>query len=650
MFPENVMYYGKPDDLPATRTLRAGPLTVLYDNGDLRYIRLGEHEVIRRLYSAVRDHNWGTVLPVFANVQINEQTDSFHIQYDVENRQDDIHFVWHGDISGEADGTIRFAMRGEALTTFRRNRVGFCILHPLTCAGAKARVEHVDGSVEEATFPTLIAPQYIIDGIIKPVFPFNEMRALSHEVMPGVWAELRMEGDIFELEDQRNWLDASYKTYCTPLRLPFPVEVPRGAVIEQVLTLRISGVQSAAAVVTDETVRVVLPEDARRLPLIGIKSASHDQPLTDSQIDRLKALHLAHLRITVAMTTAGYAQRLHRADAEATALGVPLEIAVRLSHDHAESDSQAFARLLSELKARVARLIVLREGEQTTAAETVRLLRQYVSNVTIVGGADANFCELNRERTVLPELASVVDALTFSANPQVHAFDNASIVETLTTIPAAVETARTIGSGKPVLISPITFKMRSNPYATGAARQTPAGQLPSQVDVRQMSLFGAAWTLGCIAALISSGVQSATFYETTCWLGVMDNSAGSPSVTPQFYSVPDMTFPLYHVLADVGECAGADGRVLQVSDPLRATGIVLMKDGRLRILLANLTAQSQTIALPMPLAASRLRLLDETTFEQAARHPSHYRAQSVALSENTTSLTLRPYAVACIDQ
>ncbi|MDX2140179.1 MAG: hypothetical protein SF123_18975 [Chloroflexota bacterium] len=650
MFPQNVMYYGKPDDQPTMRTLRAGPLTVLYENGDLRYIRLGEHEVIRRLYSAVRDHNWGTVLPVFSNVQINEQADSFHIQYDVENRQDDIHFVWHGEISGEADGTIRFAMRGEALTTFRRNRVGFCILHPSECAGTKARVEHVDGSVEEATFPTHIFPQYIVDGIIKPVFPFNEMRALSHEVMPGVWAELRLEGDIFEMEDQRNWLDASYKTYCTPLRLPFPVEVPRGTVIEQSLTLRISAAQSAAPLMSDDKVYITMPEQVRRLPLLGIESASHDEPLSTSQLERLKALHLAHLRVTIDMAMANNAPRLQRADAEATTLDVPLEIAVRLSRENVEANLQAFVTLLSALKANVARLIVLRAGELTTAADTVRLLRQHISNVSIVSGTDANFCELNRERAALPQLAEQVDALTFSANPQVHAFDNASLVETLTTIPAAVETARSVGSGKPAIVSPITFKMRLNPYATAAATATAIDRLPSQVDVRQMSLFGAAWTLGCISALVSSGVESATLYETTGWLGVMDTEAGAPAVTPQFYSAPGMTFPLYHVLADVGEFAGADAQPLHVSDPLRATGIALVKDGRLRILIANLTARAQMIPLPMPLAMARLRLLDETTFEQAAHHPAQYREQSDALPENTTSLPLRPYAVACIDQ
>ena len=32
-------------------------------------------------------------------------------------------------------------------------------------------------------------------------------------------------GETFEMEDQRNWTDASFKTYCTPLSLPYPIKI-----------------------------------------------------------------------------------------------------------------------------------------------------------------------------------------------------------------------------------------------------------------------------------------------------------------------------------------------------------------------------------------------------------------------------------------
>jgi hypothetical protein len=230
MLPTRVLLHGKDEPLAERRQLRAGPLTATWENGDLRYIALGDHEILRRVYVAVRDQNWGTVAPVMKNLMMDVGPDTFRITYDVENRQDEICFAWSGAISGESDGTIRFSMDGVACSTFRRNRIGFCVLHPAQAAGAAAQVTHVDGLAEHGHLPIHIVPS-------QPVLPFAEMQAMRHEVIPGVWAELAFEGEVFEMEDQRNWSDASYKTFGTPLRLPFPVEVEVGTRIAQSITL-----------------------------------------------------------------------------------------------------------------------------------------------------------------------------------------------------------------------------------------------------------------------------------------------------------------------------------------------------------------------------------------------------------------------------
>jgi hypothetical protein len=41
-------YYGSPEALPARRELRAGPLTAVYEAGDLRYVKVGGVEFCRR--------------------------------------------------------------------------------------------------------------------------------------------------------------------------------------------------------------------------------------------------------------------------------------------------------------------------------------------------------------------------------------------------------------------------------------------------------------------------------------------------------------------------------------------------------------------------------------------------------------------------
>src|SRR4030095_1455830 len=140
--------------------------------------------------------------------------------------------TWRGTRKGSSDGTLVYSMDGEARSGFLRSRIGICVLHPARdCAGAACRVEHADGSVEEGSFPALISADQ----------PFLEVRAIAHEVAPGVRAEVRFEGDVFEMEDQRNWTDASFKTYSTPLAIPFPVEVRSGDCVRQSVALTLRG-------------------------------------------------------------------------------------------------------------------------------------------------------------------------------------------------------------------------------------------------------------------------------------------------------------------------------------------------------------------------------------------------------------------------
>ena len=135
-----------------------------------------------------------------SNIREEIKDNSFRVIYDAENKQNEIDFFWQGTIIGEANGTITFTMKGEARSTFLRNRLGFCILHPIQeCTGQECIIENVNGAVIRAIFPRYISPHP----------PFTDMRSIAHEVEPGVWAQVRFEGDIFETEDQRNWTEAS---------------------------------------------------------------------------------------------------------------------------------------------------------------------------------------------------------------------------------------------------------------------------------------------------------------------------------------------------------------------------------------------------------------------------------------------------------
>jgi hypothetical protein len=633
-----VLLDGGDETAPLVRELRAGPLRLLFENGDLRYLKVGEHEVIRRIYVAVRDRNWGTILPRFSNLAIEAGNESFQITFDAHHQEGAIDFRWHGTIVGEASGAITYRMAGEALATFWRNRIGICVLHPASSAGASYVVEHPDGSTDAGILPVDIAPHQ----------PMREMRALTHEVIPGVRAEVRFEGDVFEMEDQRNWTDASFKTYSTPLELPYPVEVTAGTRVVQSVTLSIHGEVPPTRATSAPLTFQIQPDEGDRLPRIGLGFARHEPPLSSGEIERLRALHLAHLRVDLHLKDVAYGDLLRQATAAARALGIGLEVALFVGTTP-EAELTRLADLLAVIRPPIDAWLIFRDGEIVTSAASLGLARETLAAASprarFGGGTNQFFTELNRNRPP----ADAFDLIAYSVNPQVHAFDNRSLVETLPVQATTVESTRRFLGQTPVAISPITLRPRG---ALSVASAGPADQdPPSSVDPRQLSLLGAGWTLGSLKYVAASGAARVTYYETTGRRGVMETDAGSPR-SDQFPPLPGAVFPLYHVFADVGEFA--TGRVVASvsSDPLRVEGIVLTQPGRTRILLANLTGEScsvELLGLPDPL---RLTTLDETNVLDALRAPEAFRARPgnlVRAREGRLMLDLRPYALARLD-
>ena len=673
---KNVLYYGKEEPLPERIPLRAGPLTLSYEQGDLRYIKLGDREILRRIYVAIRDRNWSTILSSFSNIHMDIQADSFHITYEVENKRAEIDFTWKGEISGDAQGKITFSMQGLARSSFMRNRIGFCVLHPAACAGAAARVEHVDGQIESGSFPEIISAD-------QPVQPFAELRSFAHQVSPGVWAEVSFMGDIFEMEDQRNWTDASYKTFCTPLRLTYPVQIETGTQIIQSVTLvirdkRTTTAKGAALEILDRTQPVTFSLQSAKtypLPHIGLGVASHGQPLNAIEIARLKALHLHHLRVDLLLSSADFPGLLDLAAAQAKALGVSLEVALVLD-DHPKEGLARLRQAVERIMPPVTTWLVYPVKEifkgGSPTHQVVEAARKHLSGL-IPGarfGAGTNTDLIFMQRT--PPPLDLLDFVTFAINPQVHAFDDASIVEALEAQAAAVRTARHISSGKPrctpmypspmysspmysspspVIVSPVTLKPPHNPYATGPAPALLPGELPPQVDPRQMSLLGAGWTAGSLKYLAESGVQSITYYETTGWRGVMETEYGCP-MPEVFHSTPGSVFPLYHVLADFGEFSGGEVIHSRSSNALVVDGLSLRKGEKTRVILANFTEESQPVSIQGLGAHAWVRLLDETNAEEALLAPEKFRLSAgvqYPIAGGSLQLTLLPYAVARID-
>ncbi len=388
----------------------------------------------------------------------------------------------------------------------------------------------------------------------------------------------------------------------------------------------------------------------KALPQIGLGVASHGQPLSEMELARLAVLNLAHLRVGLRLAEPGYEANLRQAAAEAGAIGAQLEIALFVSDD-ADAELAGFVRLLAEIRPSVGRWLIFHEHEATTSEPWIRLARArlaaYDPTIPIGSGTNVFFTELNRNRPPIADL----DLVCYSLNPQVHAFDNLSLAETLAAQAATVASARQFIGDTPLAVTPVTLKMRFNPNATGPEPEPEPDQLPPQVDVRQMSLFGAGWTVGSLNQLAGSDVQSLTYFETSGWRGVIETKAGSP-LPNKLQSLPGSVFPMYHVFADVGEFSGGEVLPTRSSNSLLVEALALRQAGRQRLLLANLSHESQQISVSGLPERVAVRLLDETNAEAAMLEPEIFRARPPDFfntSDGVLELHLLPFALARID-
>jgi hypothetical protein len=623
------------------RIVRAGPATALLDGGFLRRIRVGADEVLRGVYAAVRDQNWGTIEPHYPRYEVEQGDDRFRVSFTAEHRAGEIDFVWEGEIVGEPSGRITFSLDGVCRRAFRKNRLGFCVLHPPELAGRPYVRETPDGPIEER-FPERISPSRDV----------TDMRAIRYAVGP-VAVELRFEGDLFDMEDQRNWTDASYKTFCTPLRRPYPVALAAGQRISQSVTLelglpagdRAPGPARAApasrapgggaardAIAEREAAVVVSGQAIGRLPPIGLGAASHGRALEADQVERLRRLGLAHRRVDLPPRRPGWRERLEVAAADAAALGLALEVAVVTGGDGAGLAEVAPA--LAGLSAPTLRLAPFAEGSWLTTAPLVEAARAGARaaglSTLIGGGTRADFHQLNSRHAEVP--LEALDFAAYAINPQVHAFDDLSVMETLGAQGPTVESARAIVGDRPIVVGPITLRPRFNPVATEPEPPPPPGALPQQADPRQATSFAAAWTVGSLHRLARAGAAALTYFETTGWSGVL--AAANQPRHPDFPSAPGGVYPVYELLAALGDFGGAELLDLSVGDPLATEALALRKGRRVLVLVANLTdgAHPIRVVLPAALTAPRVRQGD-------SERSTDTRASGLMLE-------LNPYAVA----
>ena len=612
--------------------LQAGPLTAEFTEGSLRMVCFRGIEILRGIAYVVRDQDWGTYEPATQDCAIRQESDRFSVEFracctDAAGGQA---LDYSTSITGTAAGTLDFTVTATPRTAFTTARCGFAVLHPIDgVAGQPVSVEHGDGSREDACFPVLIAPWQ----------PFKDIRAISHEAAPGLMAHCRFEGDVFEMEDQRAWSDASYKTYVRPLERPWPYVMEAGESNLQSVSLQIIDVRGPEALpdvgVEKSVTRISAGALQGTCPAIGVVVHPDECAAVLAHPELLMDLAPALLQFHLdpgAGHGAGHLAAFAAVAALMPGLDCLLEIAVPAQRPLAD-EMREIAKAVDKAGLHLSAIMVSpavdrqstppgsRWPECPPLEEVYQAAGDAFPDLALGGGMLSYFTELNRKRPPVDRL----DFVSHCTCPIVHASDDVSVMQSLASLPHIVRSVRAIiDPDKPYRIGPSTIGMRQNPYGTRLMENPHERRMTmTDRDPRQASLFAAAWMLGYVAATSEGRLQSLTVGALTGSLGLAAIDADGTM----------LRHPVFHTARALAALGGRARTHCQSSQPGKIAGLIAESpDGARQLWLANLTGQAQEIVLDALPVAKCLLLLDETSIEDAGPD-THGRLQ------------LLPYAV-----
>jgi len=233
-------------------TLQAGPIQLKFKDGELRYLYVGNKEIVRRIFFAVRDGNWQTPMPVFSQCQIEKKPDSFKIALAATCKSDTVDYAWTGEITGGADGQIAFRVTGTPQKDFKSNRIGICVLYGADAlVGQEFQTRSADGQTTAGKFPDLVTMNLVA----------KDYQSLTYTAADGPTVACSLAPILFTMEDQRNYGDSSFKAYNSVLTGP---DALKGQAATVTATLRVTGARLTPPAAGP--VRIVLSK-----PLAGLR-------------------------------------------------------------------------------------------------------------------------------------------------------------------------------------------------------------------------------------------------------------------------------------------------------------------------------------------------------------------------------------------
>jgi hypothetical protein len=478
-------------------TWSTGAWSLRLRDDELAEISYNNQLILRSVRALIRDQDWNT--PSIIVDEVTQTENQLAVK---------ISSLGFGAMF---TGTIKFSVVADVAeiemslvsnSDYLANRIGLNLLHPPSLAGTKLSVLHSNRKTERSVFPEKISPNQ----------PVMDIAGLS-------WSQgdlninLALSGDVFEMEDQRNWTDASYKTYSRPLSLPFPYPVASGETVSQKLLMVVMQNAESEQPKPSTSARIVLTQQGS-FPSIQLGAATH--PLAANESTPQTDLSALPILVEVDLRTNNWKAAL-TAVAKSEA-GIDLRIICPVT-----AQEKDFVELLDEIEPlKILRLVIF-DAEQhiwleQISRQLVNAMQSRGMSTTHLAGARSHFTELNRNFTKVPDTCA---GLTFSITPLFHALNTEQLVESIAMQRLVTQQAVDMADGKELHVGPVTLRPRFNNVATKAPEIPTVQDLSlgygaqwfGSDDPRQQSPELAAWTIASAAAIGIIGVSSITYFE-----------------------------------------------------------------------------------------------------------------------------------------
>jgi hypothetical protein len=418
-----------------------------------------------------------------------------------EGSVDDYPLELRGSVRAEGD-ELRFAFTVRALSDVQVTRAGPCILSDRSQLAPGFLAAGPDGAHE-----VMLADRIVIDRIATG---FDRLElALS-----GCRVRVAFSGDLFEMEDQRNWGDATFKSYCPPLAEPQPIALRPGDSREYAITFTAfptaEGMNEMRPVATSAARELAFGQEHHEMPRLGLLHPGGE--LGAETLGVLRQIQPDYLHLLADLGSPTWREELEIDLAAAGELGTDAVITVDTI-----ADEDALGLLAKVVAGHASTVLLFDRGGSTTSDELASTAAFAGTGIRVGGGTRSNFASLNAAGHVPSELEVVAVPIAVAS----HNDDRRALASSINSFATIVHDTRIISGDRELLLGPVGFRPTFDSWGPPDRVRNSRGDWMS-MSRRDGTPFAKAWMVAAVAALAGCDAPRVTIGSTASAHDLLD--------------------------------------------------------------------------------------------------------------------------------